>query len=98
MSDRRLAALLQISPVIAAGSRLLAGLARSMAPMVNCVIFDKAPVGVHEVSAMEFTQITVSTKMSGRQTKASSHGTPNQSWVTHAPSTLMIGTPTNDIQ
>src|SRR4051812_35061525 len=98
MSESRLAALLQISAVIAAGSRLLAGFARSMAPMLNCVIFESAPVGVQDVSAIEFTQITVSTKMSGRQTNARSQGTPNQSCVIQAPTTLMIGTPTNDIQ
>src|SRR5689334_21344565 len=96
MSESRFAALAQISEVIAAGSRLLAGFARSIAPMLNCVIFESAPVGVHEVSAIEFTQITVSTKMSGRHTNARNHGTPNQSCVIHAPSTLMTGTPTKE--
>src|SRR5947208_16130450 len=98
MSERRLAALLQISAVMAAGRRLLAGFARSIAPMLNCVIFERAPVGVHEVSAIEFTQITVSTKMSGRQLKARSHGTSNHSCVIQAPSTLMIGTPMKESQ
>ena len=46
-----------ISPVMPAGMRLLAGLARSMAPIENCVILDSAPVGVHEVSAIEFAQM-----------------------------------------
>src|SRR3954466_11531094 len=93
MSDSRFAALEQISAVIAAGIRLDAGLARSIAPMLNWVIFESAPVGVHDVSAIEFTQMTVSTKMSGSDTNASSHGTPNHRCVTHAPSTLMTGTP-----
>src|SRR3989337_2922854 len=38
MSESRLAALDAISAVIVAGIRLLAGLARSIAPMLNCVI------------------------------------------------------------
>ena len=95
MSDSRFAALEAISAVMPAGMRLLAGLARSIAPMVNCVIFDSEPVGVHEVSAIELVQITVSTKMSGSDTKASSQGTPKKACVTHAPSTLNTGTPTN---
>jgi hypothetical protein len=54
-------------------------------------------VGVHEVSAIELVQITVSTKISGSEMNASSQGTPKKACVTHAPSTLKIGTPTNDI-
>ena len=57
MSESRFAALDAISAVIAAGIRLLAGLVRSIAPIVNCVIFDSAPVGVHEVSAIELVQM-----------------------------------------
>src|ERR1700689_2760727 len=96
MSDRRLAALEEISPVIPAGIRLLAGLLRSIAPIVNCVIFDSAPVGVQDVSAIELVQITVSTRISGSEIYDSSHGTPKNECVTLAPSTQNIGTPTND--
>ena len=64
---------------------------------MNCVIFDSAPVGVHEVSAIELVQMTVSTKISGSEMNASSHGTSKNSCVTHAPSTLNSGTPTADI-
>ena len=74
MSDSRLAELAAISAVIAAGIRLLAGLVRSIAPIENCVIFDIAPVGVHEVSAIELVQMIDSTKISGSEMKASSHG------------------------
>ena len=70
---------------------------RSIAPIVNCVIFDSDPVGVHEVSAIELVAITVSTKISGSEINASSHGTPKNSCVTHAPSTLNSGTPIADI-
>src|SRR5689334_16950132 len=96
MSDSRLAALAAISPVMLAGSRLLAGLLRSIAPIVNCVIFDSAPVGVHEVSAIELVQITVSTKISGSDSSARLIGTPKKACVTQAPSRLRIGTPTHD--
>src|SRR3984885_12408107 len=96
MSDRRLAALAEISPVIPAGIRLLAGLLRSIAPIENCVIFDSAPVGVQDVSAIELVQITVSTMISGSEMKASSHGTAKNQCVTLAPSTQNMGTPTND--
>src|SRR5438552_8582004 len=94
MSERRLAALAEISPVIPAGIRLLAGLVRSIAPIENWVILDSAPVGVHEVSAIELVQMTASTKMRGSEMNASSHGTPKNSCETDAPSTLKIGTPT----
>ena len=69
MSDSRFAEFAAISAVIAAGIRLLAGLVRSIAPIVNCVIFDSEPVGVHEVSAIELVQITDSTKISGSDMK-----------------------------
>ena len=46
-----------ISAVIAAGIRLLTGLARSMAPIVNWVILDIAPVGTQEVRAIELAPI-----------------------------------------
>lgn len=78
MSESRLAALEAISAVIPAGIRLLAGLVRSIAPMVNCVILDSDPVGVHDVSAMELVQMMVSTKISGSEMNASSHGTPKK--------------------
>ena len=80
-----------------AGIRLLAGLVRSIAPIVNCVILDSAPVGVHEVSAIELVQMTESTKMSGSEMNASSHGTPKNACVAQAPSTLKTGTPTAEI-
>ena len=98
MSERRFDALAAISPVMPAGIRLLAGLVRSIAPMVNCVILLNGPVGVHEVSAIEFAQITESTKISGSETKARNQGTPKNAWLTHAPATLMIGMPTTEIQ
>src|SRR3954464_5710739 len=94
MSESRLEAFDAISAVMPAGMRLLAGLVRSIAPMLNCVIFESAPVGVHEVSAMELAQITASTKMSGSEMKASSHGTPKKWFETPAPSTAKIGMPT----
>jgi hypothetical protein len=97
MSDSRLAALEAISLVMPAGSRLLAGLVRSIAPIVNWVILASDPVGVHEVSAIELVQMTVSTKISGSDTKASSQGTPKNACVIQAPSTLNTGTPTHDI-
>src|SRR4029453_4905936 len=97
MSDSRLAELAAISAVIAAGIRLLAGLVRSIAPIENCVIFDIAPVGVHEVSAIELVQMIDSTKISGSEINASSQGTPKNSCVTAAPSTLKAGIPTIEI-
>src|SRR5437773_4644730 len=98
MSDSKFDAFAAISEVIPAGIRLLAGFVRSMAPMLNCVIFESAPVGVHDVSAMEFAQMMVSTKISGSEMKASSHGTPKNACVTQAPSTLKTGIPTAEIQ
>src|SRR5688572_11508180 len=80
-----------------AGIRLLAGFVRSIAPIVNWVIFDSDPVGVHDVSAIELVQITASTKINGNEINASSHGTPKNSCVTHAPSTLNTGTPIAEI-
>src|SRR5258705_13690571 len=97
MSERRLDAFDAISPVIAAGIRLLAGLVRSIAPMVNCVIFASDPVGVHDVSAMAFAQMTVRMKMSGSEMNERSHGTPKKACVAHAPSTLKTGIPTTEI-
>ena len=76
MSDSRFDAFDEISAVMVAGIRLVAGFTRSIAPMVNCVILESAPVGVHDVSAMEFAQITDSTKMSGRDRNPSRYGTP----------------------
>src|SRR5690349_8880653 len=94
MSESRFEAFDAISAVMPAGIRLLAGFVRSIAPMVNCVILESDPVGVHEVSAIEFAQIIVSTKMGGSEMKESSHGTPKKACVAHAPSTLKIGMPT----
>src|ERR1700681_3090654 len=98
MSESRLDALAAISLVMPAGMRLLAGLVRSIAPMLNWVILLSAPVGVHDVSAIEFAQITESTKMSGSEMKARSHGTPKKAWLTQAPRTPKIGMPTAEIQ
>src|SRR5258708_38123129 len=98
MSDSRLDALAAISPVMPAGMRLLAGLVRSIAPIVNCVILLSDPVGVHDVRAIELAQITDSTKMSGSEMNARSHGTPKKAWLTQAPSTAKIGMPTAEIQ
>src|SRR5205823_7006002 len=61
------------------------------------VILESAPVGVHDVSAIELVQITESTKMSGSEMNARSQGTPKNWWETHAPSTLKTGTPTAEI-
>src|SRR6267378_3496594 len=97
MSESRFAALAAISPVIPAGIRLLAGLVRSIAPIVNCVIFDSDPVGVHDVRAIELVQMMVSTNISGSETNASNHGTPKNACVVHAPSTLKAGTPIAEI-
>lgn len=62
--------------------RFEAGLVRSIAPMANWVILLSELVGVHEVRAIEFTQMTVSTKMSGSESRASHIGTPKNRWVT----------------
>src|SRR5213593_2917364 len=97
MSESRLDALEAISPVMPAGMRLLAGLVRSIAPMLNWVILESAPVGVHDESAIELAQMMLNTKMSGSEMNASSHGTPKSECETHAPSTLKIGMPTTEI-
>ena len=97
MSESRFAALAEISAVMPPGMRLLAGFVRSNAAMVNCVIFASEPVGVHDVSAMEFVQITASTKISGKEMKARNHGTPKKACDTAAPSTARTGTATADI-
>ena len=76
-----MAALDAISLIMAAGSRLEPGLVRSIAPIVNCVILDSEPVGVHEVSAIELVQMMVSTKISGSEISASHIGTPKNRWV-----------------
>src|SRR5881394_1496531 len=98
MSESRLEALAAISEVIAAGIRLLAGLVRSIAPIVNCVIFASEPVGVHDVSAMELAQITVSTKISGSEIIERNHDTPKNSCVAQAPRMLKTGMPITEIQ
>src|ERR1019366_1523543 len=98
MSDSRLAALAETSAVMPPGMRLLAGLVRSNAAMVNCVILASAPVGVHDVRAIEFVQMIVSTKISGKEMNARNHGTPTNSCDTVAPSTVRIGAATADIQ
>src|SRR5436190_11248767 len=97
MSESRFAALAEISAVMPAGIRLLAGFTRSMAPMENWVILLSAPVGVHDVSAMEFVQMTESTKMSGSEMNASNHGTLKKWCDTQAPSTLKTGMPIAEI-
>ena len=88
MSESRLAALDEISDVMAPVMRLVAGLLRSMAPMVNCVILLNALVGVHEVNAIEFVQITVRMKMSGSEKSARCHGTAKNECVSQMASTL----------
>src|SRR6185503_9370930 len=97
MSESRFAAFAEISEVMPPGIRLLAGLVRSNAAIVNCVIFANEPVGVHDVSAIEFVQMIVSTKISGNEMKARNHGTPKKSWETVAPRIVRIGTATADI-
>src|SRR6185503_16608694 len=96
ISERRLAAFDAISAVMPPVMRLVAGFARSMAPIVNCVILLNAPVGVHEVSAIELVQMMVRTKISGSANSARCQGTPKNACVSHTATTLMIGTPTND--
>ncbi len=61
------------------------------------MILESAPVGVHDVSAIELVQMTDSTKMSGSEMNARNHGTPKNSCDTVAPRTLKIGMPTAEI-
>ena len=42
----------------------------------DVVTLDSAPVGVHDVSAIAFVQMTDSTRISGSEIAVSSHGTP----------------------
>src|SRR5258706_5413330 len=98
MSESRFEAFAATSPVIAAGMRLVAGFVRSMAPIVNWVIFASDPVGVHDVSAMEFAQMIVRTKMSGSEMNDRNHDTPKNACVAHAPRKLKMGMPTIEIQ
>src|SRR5687767_2871604 len=98
MSDSRFDAFDEISAVIVAGIRFVAGFTRSIAPIVNCVIFESAPVGVHDVSAIELVEMTVRMKISGSDTNARNQLTSKNRCVTVAPMTLRIGTPTNDTQ
>ena len=74
--------------------RLEAGLVRSIAPMENWVILESELVGVQEVSAIEFTQMTVRIMTSGSERSASPMGTPKNMWVSQVPTTLSTGTPT----
>jgi hypothetical protein len=96
MSESRFAPLSATSLVMPPHMRLVAGLVRSMAPSVNCVIFAITLVEVHEVSAMELVQMIVSTKVIGTAASASSQGTPKNQCVSHTPTALRIGMPTND--
>src|SRR5687768_3793138 len=98
MSERRLPAFEATSAVIPAVIRFEAGLARSIAPMENWVILASELVGVHEVSAIEFTQMTVRTMTSGNERSARPIGTPKKMWVSQVPTTQRIGTPTYEIQ
>src|SRR5574338_218254 len=97
MSDSRFDAFDEISAVIVAGNRFDAGLTRSIAPSVNCVILDSAPVGVQDVNAMELVEMIVSRKMSGREMSERSQLTPKNLCVIHAPTMLRIGTPMKEI-
>ncbi len=67
-----------------------------VAPIENCVILLSDPVGVQDVSAIEFVQITVRTKMSGSASKARKTGTPKKMCVSQTPSRLRTGTPTKE--
>src|SRR5688500_9558992 len=98
MSERRLPALEATSAVMPAVMRLEAGLVRSIAPMENCVILASELVGVQEVRAIELTQITESTKTRGSERSANPIGTPKKRWVSHTPTKLRSGTPTDEIQ
>src|SRR5687768_16321677 len=93
MSERRFDAFDEISAVIVAGIRFVAGFTRSIAPMVNCVIFDSAPVGVHDVSAIELVEMIVRRKISGSEMNARNQLTPKNWCVTVAPMMLRMGTP-----
>src|SRR5688572_3667947 len=94
MSDSRFDAFVVISAVIVAGIRFVAGFTRSIAPIVNCVILDNAPVGVHDVSAIKLVEMTVRMKISGSDTNARNQLTSKNRCVTVAPMMLRIGTPT----
>src|SRR6187551_3283020 len=98
MSESRLAPLSATSLVMPPVMRFVAGLLRSMAPSVNCVIFAIVLVDVHEVSAIEVVQMIVSTNVSGTATSASNHGTPKNQCVSHTPIALSNGMPANDTQ
>src|SRR5688572_31269510 len=73
--------------------RLVAGLVRSIPPSVNWVIFAMVAVEVHDVSAIEFVQMIVRTKVIGTATQASSQGTPKNQCVSQTPTALTSGTP-----
>src|SRR5688572_25589897 len=98
MSESRFAAFDAISEVIVAGIRFVAGLTRSIAPMLNCVIFESAPVGVHDVNAIEFVQMTVSSRINGNDSNPNSQLTPKNWCVIATPAMLRMGTPANDTQ
>src|SRR5436190_24227311 len=98
MSESRLPAFDATSAVIPAVMRFEAGLVWSIAPMENCVTLLRELVCVQEVSAMEWTQITVRIKTSGSERSASPIGTPKNKCVSQVPNKLRTGTPTYEIQ
>src|SRR6478735_12406009 len=96
MSESRLAPLSATSLVMPPVMRLVAGLLRSIAPSVNCVIIAIVLVEVHDVSAIELVQMIVSTNVIGTAMHAISHGTPKNQCVSHTPTALSTGTPANE--
>ena len=98
MSESRFAAFDATSAVMPAGIKLLAGFERSIEPMVNWVIFESAPVGVHEVNAMELVQMTDNTRISGSDRNPANQGTPKNALPIHTPRNPKTGTPTYDNQ
>ncbi len=96
MSISRFDALLATSALMTAVIRFGAGVRGSIAPNVNCGIFDSELDGVMPVSAVLLAAISVSTRISGIEATPSSQCTPNHSWAIQTPTAPTIGTPIQD--
>ena len=96
MSISRFDALLATSEHMTAVIRFGAGVRGSIAPNVNCGIFDSEPDGVMPVSAVLLAAISARTRISGIEAAPSSHGTPNHSCAIHTPTAPTTGTPTQE--
>ena len=77
--------MLATSEHITAVIRFGAGVRGSIAPKVNCGIFESEPDGVMPVSAVLLAAISASTRISGIDAAPSSQGTPNQSCAIQTP-------------